>query len=132
MEIIYKEGLPDRAELFSLYGELRWNEFLKLNAYALHQAMQNSYYVVGAFSGEHLLGIGRVNSDGVTNAYLCGLGVQPEYRNQGIGQKNNRITARSLPGGQHLHVQFFCKEDLLPFYEAQGFEHFAIGVQVAT
>ena len=129
MEIIYCKGLPNGAELFSFYAEMGWNKFLKLDAEVLQQAMQNSYFVMGAYASEHLVGMGRVISDGVMNAYLCGLGVLPEYRNQGIGRK---ITGMLLAHCQEakLHVQFFCEEDLLTFYEAQGFERFAIGMRV--
>jgi len=29
----------------------------------------------------------------------------------------------------NLHIQFFCEEKLLPYYENMGFEVFAIGMK---
>ena len=128
MEIVFTKSIPDRDELFNLYNALGWNDFLKLSADSILLAMQNSYHVVCAYSGEKLVGTGRVISDGVMNAYLCGLGVLPDYRHQGIARKLTELLIKRCQEA-NLHMKFFCEEHLQPFYEQQGFERFAIGMR---
>ena len=122
------ENLRSPADLYALYQRLGWAEFLQLDAGQLARAMAGSWYVVYVYDGDRLVGTGRVVSDGMINAYLCGLGVDPAYRNQGIG---GRITEQLLRRCQQskLHVQFFCEEDLLPFYEQRGLVKFAVGMK---
>lgn len=77
---------------------------------------------------EKLVGTGRVVSDGIINAYLCGLGVIPDYRNKGIGMEiSKRLVEHSKSNG--FHIQFFCEEKLVPYYKNMGFEIFAIGMR---
>ncbi|HSN94378.1 MAG TPA: GNAT family N-acetyltransferase [Anaerolineaceae bacterium] len=128
MEIVFSECVPERDELFSLYHAMGWSDFLKLDADAIYLASQNSFFVVCAYAGDKLVGTGRVVSDGVLNAYLCGLGVLLEYRHQGIAHKLTELLLAHCQEAK-LHVQFFCKEHLQPFYERQGFERFAIGMR---
>ena len=84
---IYKTELPTKDALFLLYEELGWNDFLALSAEQLLLAMRHSFFAVYAYDGDKLIGTGRVVSDGVINAYICGLGVLPEYRNRGVGSE---------------------------------------------
>jgi len=128
MEIVFVEGVPESSQLFNLYNGLGWSQFLKLDADSIHAAMQNSYLVVCAYFGDQLVGMGRVVSDGLINAYLCGLGVLPEYRQQGIARKLTEILLQHCSAAK-LRVQFFCEERLVSFYERQGFERFAVGMR---
>lgn len=126
----YTEHLKSPVGLYGLYRRLGWAEFLQLDAEQLARAMEGSWYVLYAYAGDRLIGTGRIVSDGVINAYLCGLGVDPEYRNQGIGtQIMEQLIERCLQS--NLHVQFFCEEHLVPFYEQLGFAKFAMGMKRA-
>lgn len=127
MKITYQTDLPEQDELYELYECLGWNRFLSLSAKQLLNAMQNSYYSVYAYADDRLVATGRVVSDGVINAYLCGLGVHSEYRNQGIATHIiEMLTAYCKQN--HLHIQFFCEDELIPFYEKRGFCKFAEGM----
>ena len=127
MEISYRTELPEKEQLYELYGHLGWNEFLSLNAQQLLQAMQNSYYSVYAYADHQLVATGRVISDGVINAYLCGLGVRSEYRHRGIATHIVNMLAGHCKEN-YLHIQFFCEGELVPFYEKLGFYKFAEGM----
>lgn len=124
----YTENLKSPLDLYDLYQRLGWAEFLQLDTEQLARAMEGSWYVLYVYDGGRLIGTGRVVSDGVINAYLCGLGVDQEYRNRGIG---TRITEQLVQRCQQskLHVQFFCEETLVPFYEQRGFVKFAVGMK---
>lgn len=129
MEIKYTSKLTTQEDLYSLYECLEWNDFLQLNQEQLAKAMEQSFYVIYAYDEEKLIGTGRVISDGVINAYLCGLGVAPDYRDRGIGTEISRRLVEHCKNN-NLHIQFFCKEELVPYYKNMGFEVFAIGMKV--
>jgi ribosomal protein S18 acetylase RimI-like enzyme len=121
--------LAKNEDLYSLYECLEWNGFLKLNQEQLSKAMEQSWYVIYAYEEEKLVGTGRLISDGVINAYMCGLGVAPDYRGKGIGTE---IIRRLVEHGKsnNLHIQFFCEEQLVPYYKNMRFEIFAIGMKL--
>lgn len=128
MAIIYTSELKNELDLYKLYEELEWNDFLKLDASQLNQAMKQSWLVIYAYDGDSLVGTGRIVSDGVINAYLCGLGVSASYRNKGIGTEISRQLVEACKQ-KHLHIQFFCEMHLVPYYEKQGFVEFAVGMK---
>ncbi len=75
-----------------------------------------------------LVGTGRVISDGVINSYLCGLGIDPDHRNKGIGTKISQKLVEYCKE-RNLHIQLFCEEHLQKYYEKMGFEVFALGMK---
>ncbi len=84
MNIKYTTKLKQQEDIYFLYERLGWNNFLKLNQEQIVNAMQESWYVIYAYYEDKLIGTGRVISDGIKNAYLCGLGVDSYYSNMGF------------------------------------------------
>lgn len=131
MTIEYRTELPRKEDLYRLYEQLGWNQFLNLNPDQLIKAMQGSVYSIYAYSGNTLVGTGRVVSDGIMIAYLCGLGVHSEFRHRGIGTAiMNKLTHFCLDHG--LTVQFLCEDHLTKYYEQMGFVVFASGMTKIT
>lgn len=131
MAIKYTTTLLDEDGLFSLYEELGWNSYLKLNRQQLVRAMEHSWFVVYAYDGDRLIGTGRVVSDGVINGYLCGLGVAIDFRKRGIGTEISNMLVKNCREHK-LHIQFFCEEELISYYENMGFEKFAVGMKLTS
>jgi ribosomal protein S18 acetylase RimI-like enzyme len=128
MVISYVTTPKKQEDIYLLYEFLGWNSFLQLNEKQLYSAMDRSFLVIYAYNGEELIGTGRVVSDGIINAYICGLGVKPQYRNRGIGGEiSKRLVENCEVRG--LHIQLFCEEKLVPYYERKGFEIFALGMK---
>lgn len=128
MNLIYTEQPNNSDDIYSLYESLGWNDYLDLSKEQLAKAMKGSFYVLYAYDDEKLIGTGRVISDGVINAYLCGLGVDPDFRGRGIGKKiSQKLIYRCLE--KNLHIQLFCEEHRQKYYENMGFEVFAIGMK---
>lgn len=124
----YTEAAKSCGDIFDLYARLGWADFLQLDAEQLARAMEQSWYVLYVYDQGKLIGTGRVVSDGVINAYLCGLGVDPAYRHHGIGTHiMEQLVQRCQQS--NLHIQFFCEQQLVPFYEQRGFVHFATGMK---
>lgn len=64
------------------------------------KALKNSYCAFAAFDGQKMVGYFRALSDGVSDAYLLDLFVDPQYRRRGIaGELTARIVARLKADG---------------------------------
>lgn len=128
MEIKYTAKPKKRNDIYSLYEELNWNDFLKLNEEQLEKAMEQSFYVIYVYDEGKLVATGRAISDGITNAYICGLGIMREYRNKGIGTEIIKRLKEYCKSNK-LYIQLFCEERLVHYYENMGFEVFAVGLK---
>lgn len=129
MELRYTTSFPPKEDLYDLYEDLGWNDFLDLSPEQLLVAMKQSWYSIYVYSGDKLVATGRIVSDGIINAYLCGLGVNSHLRNQGIGTEiSRRLVTHCL--NNNLHIQLFCEESLVSYYKKAGLEEFAIGMRV--
>jgi len=91
--------------------------------------MEQSFFSIYVYNDGLLIATGRVVSDGVINAYICGIGVLPEFRRLGIGREIiERLKENCL--ANDLHLQFFCEGHLSGYYEKLGFEKFAEGMKL--
>ncbi|KON89896.1 acetyltransferase [Sporosarcina globispora] len=126
--IKYEFAIPDKEQLFQLYENDGWNDFLKLPKEKLHRAVEQSWLVISALDGERLVGTGRIISDGVINAYLCGLIVDPACRSQGIGKEMVRRLAKECSIAR-LHLQLLAEDEKAGYYEKLGFEVFTLGLK---
>lgn len=127
--VLYKEEVPQAAALIDLYQALGWAEALGLSAEAIHKGVAASWYIVCAYneSGQ-LIGMGRVVSDGVLNAYICGLGVLPQWQKQGTAsQILSRLTQRCSAAG--MAPQLIAEAQNLPYYTRRGFVPFGAGLR---
>ncbi|RFB14943.1 GNAT family N-acetyltransferase [Bacillus sp. HNG] len=116
----------DFEQLWNLYESLGWNS-LKLSVHDLERMCIQSWYAVYAFEGEQLVGMGRVISDGVITAIICGVGVLPSYQSKGIGREIvNRIVNHCEQN--KVIPQLMCVEGLEPYYTELGFTKFSIGM----
>jgi ribosomal protein S18 acetylase RimI-like enzyme len=86
-------------------------------AEALRQSFIRSEHVAFARDGGRLVGMARLLSDGVCNAYLLDVWTASPYRRQGIGSALVGHLLRQVPG-QHVGLQ---TDDAQHFYERLGF-----------
>lgn len=129
MEFIYVSEKPTEKELLGFYNQMGWNDFLGLGLVGMKRLIEGSYYMVSAYSDEKLIGNARIISDGVTNAYLCGLGVLEPYRKQGVATQMMQALKGKIDA-DGLHGQFFCEETLKGYYEKRGATQFAVGMKI--
>ncbi|AUN19288.1 GNAT family N-acetyltransferase [Clostridium botulinum] len=129
MDLRYTTSFPAEEDLYALYDDLGWNNFLELDPEQLLIAMRQSWYSIYVYSRNKLIATGRIVSDGIINAYLCGLGVDSHFRNRGIGiEISRRLVMHCLEN--NLHTQLFCEDNLVSYYEKVGLEKFAIGMRM--
>jgi ribosomal protein S18 acetylase RimI-like enzyme len=84
---------------------------------ALERSFRQSQHVAIARDGSLVVGMARLLSDGVCNAYLIDVWTRSSHRRQGIASSMLRYLAKSVPG-QHIGLQ---TGDAEPFYASLGF-----------
>ena len=88
------------------------------SAAALKRAFEQSQHVVFARDGDRVIGMARLLSDGVCNAYAVDVWTHSAYRRQGIASAMMRLLIDAVPG-QHVGLQ---TSDAQAFYESLGFQ----------
>ncbi len=84
----------DRKQIVRLYREAGWwSPANDRQPEFIDKIAENSYYFAGAFSGGEMIGMGRVLSDGISDAYIQDVTVLRDQRHRGIG---GRIIAHLL------------------------------------
>jgi ribosomal protein S18 acetylase RimI-like enzyme len=84
---------------------------------ALRRSFERSQHVALARDGSRLVGMARLLSDGVCNAYLVDVWTFAPYRRQGIASALIRMLVDQVPG-QHVGLQTDGAQEL---YAALGF-----------
>ena len=84
---------------------------------ALSRSFHQSQHVALARDGDRVVGMARLLSDGVCNAYLLDVWTSSAYRRQGIASAMLRLLLDQVPG-QHMGLQTNEAQQL---YEALGF-----------
>jgi len=84
---------------------------------ALRRSFQQSQHVALAWDVGDLVGMARLLSDGVCNAYLVDVWTRSDHRRRGIGTAMIEYLMVRVPG-QHIGLQ---TDDAQPFYESLGF-----------
>ena len=87
------------------------------SAEALQRSFETSEHVVFARDGDHVVGMARLLSDGVCNAYLLDVWTLSSYRRQGLASAMVRHLIEKVPG-QHIGLQ---TDDAKDFYRSLGF-----------
>ena len=77
-------------------------------------AMKNFNTVFSAWDGDKLVGMICAMDDGIMNAYVHYLLVDPDYQGKTIG--------RTLVYKDYMRIVVVAYNDELPFYQACGFE----------
>ena len=86
---------------------------------ALRASFERSQQVAIARDGNRVVGMARLLSDGVCNAYLLDVWTMSAYRRQGIATAMVRQLMARAPG-QHIGLQ---TDDAEAFYTSLGYRH---------
>ncbi len=84
---------------------------------ALRLSFEQSSHVALAWVDGELVGMARLLSDGVCNAYLVDVWTDSEHRRQGVASQMMRHLMAKVPG-QHIGLQ---TDDAQAFYASLGF-----------
>ena len=84
---------------------------------ALRRSFEQSRHVAIARDGDRVVGMARVLSDGVCNAYVVDVWTASSHRRQGIATRMMRLLLDAVPG-QHVGLQ---TGDAQALYRSLGF-----------
>ena len=84
---------------------------------ALRRSFEQSQHVAIAWDDARVVGMARLLSDGVCNAYLLDVWTASSHRRRGVGRAMVETLCELVPG-QHVGLQ---TDDAQPFYESLGF-----------
>jgi ribosomal protein S18 acetylase RimI-like enzyme len=85
---------------------------------ALRRSFEGSQHVAFARDGGRVVGMARMLSDGVCNAYVLDVWTHSAYRRRGIASTLMRMLADEVPG-QHVGLQ---TDDAQELYRSLGYE----------
>jgi ribosomal protein S18 acetylase RimI-like enzyme len=88
------------------------------SADALRRSFEQSQHVAFGWLDERLVGMARLLSDGVCNAYLLDVWTHSALRRRGIATALMRSLIDAVPG-QHIGLQ---TDDAVGFYRSLGFQ----------
>ena len=88
------------------------------SADALRRSFEQSRHVAIARDGDRVIGMARLLSDGVCNAYLVDVWTASSHRRKGIAAQMLRLLIAAVPG-QHIGLQ---TDDAQELYASVGFE----------
>lgn len=117
----YTDHIPDKTELFPLFNATGWNDSLRLSADELEIATKNSFAVISVYENNHLIGFGRVVSDGVVYATINDVLVAPIWQGQGIGSSIIRKLVQLCEHHDIRSIHLFADKDASRFYQHLGF-----------
>ena len=88
------------------------------SADALRRSFEQSAHVAFARDGDRVVGMARLLSDGVCNAYLVDVWTASSYRRRGIASSMVRLLVDAVPG-QNVGLQ---TDDAQELYASLGFK----------
>jgi predicted GNAT family acetyltransferase len=87
------------------------------SAAALRRSFESSQHVAFARDGDRVVGMARMLSDGVCNAYLIDVWTLTSHRRRGIAGRMVELLCAQVPG-QHVGLQ---TDDMQAAYASMGF-----------
>jgi ribosomal protein S18 acetylase RimI-like enzyme len=95
-------------------------EFTPFPREALAHQVDGARWVAHAYHGDRLVGFARAISDGVTNAYISSVMVDPEFQRRGIGRQ---LIDQLVAGKPTVRFVLHARETAVAtaFYAALGF-----------
>jgi ribosomal protein S18 acetylase RimI-like enzyme len=84
----------------------------------LRAQLDGSRWIVHAYADGQLVGFARAISDGISNAYLSSVMVDPSYQRRGIGRA---MLAHLMKDRAGIRFVLHTRRDAAAFYTAVGF-----------
>ncbi|MCM1497636.1 MAG: GNAT family N-acetyltransferase [Clostridium sp.] len=117
-----RENTITVQDYLAIRAEVNWKTLLEEQAV---RALQNSLYIIGAYDGKRLVGIGRLVGDGAVICYVQDLIVIPEYQHLGVGsmvlESLIKYAEHLRLGNSEMMLCLMCAKGREEFYEKHKF-----------
>jgi ribosomal protein S18 acetylase RimI-like enzyme len=121
-EITFKnEREIDFQKMFALYDNAGWTTYTS-NPETLRQAINNSLYILTAWSGQQLVGLLRAVGDDLTIIYIQDIIVLESFRRKGIGKKLIELTFERYKNVRQILLLTNEQPNTISFYERVGLQ----------
>lgn len=120
--------ITDKLPTFELFANLHESSGLIKNKKGnytreqLFEAASNSWYHISIYDQEKLIAFGRMISDGIYQALICDVMVDPTYQNQGLGKQIIEQLLSKCKESGIQSIQLFSAKGKQNFYKKLGFE----------
>ena len=121
MDIEFSALNPNKEDFMKLHQTTGWNAKGLYTYEQLYTAICNSWYSVSIYHEKHLIGYGRIISDGIYQTFICDVMVHPEYQQRGIGKQLMESLLKKCDEEGIKWIQLFCAKGKQNFYEKLGF-----------
>lgn len=110
-------------EVSELRNSVGWNGMEQ----CYKNSLNKSYFYICCFDNNKLIGFLDVVSNGVTDAYIQDLIVNPDFQGKGIGTNLMKLAIDKLVEDNIYMISVLFQESLLPFYKKFGFNTLLAG-----
>lgn len=117
MKIQYRDQIPTELQYSTLFETTGWNHGYNPTPEELILAVSNSQFVIAAYDGKNLVGIGRVVTDGVLHAMIYDMIVHPSHQGRGIGRQILNMLVQKCYDAHIRDIQLFSALGKRLFYE---------------
>ncbi len=107
----------DAGELSKLRKAVGWDE----RKHKLEKIVGCTYLSVACYEEQRLIGYVDVLSDGIDDAMIRGLMVDPDYRKQGVATRLLNIVTSEIRKDRIKTVNVLFEPELEPLYRKAGF-----------
>jgi len=118
---IKKIDLKDKDEILNLYQKAEWVKQDETNLEWLSVLIQTSFCFVKIVSHNKIIGMGRVITDKVSDAYIQDLFILEEYRNKGLGKKLVNYLVDYIKKNNINWIALIAEPGSANFYKSIGF-----------
>lgn len=122
LKIIRKPTQKEISEIINLYKEAGWLEPWD-DRKRIYHIISRSYIFVVVFYKGKIIGMGRVISDGVNDAYIQDLFVLPNFRSRRIGSMLLSYIKKYLLKKGFKWISLIAEKGTDIFYTKNGFKH---------
>lgn len=116
LEPVNKPGWDEEKEEFR--AELKKHGRRGFTADHVALTFQRSYAAEYGYDGEKLVAAGRMLSDGIEQAAIYNIAVDPDYQGYGLGRQ---VVERLLARAEGCEVILYTHPQTVKFYETLGF-----------
>ncbi len=107
-------------DVVDLYKDAGWWEDSFTSDF-IPEIMKNSYCFAGVFKNNKMIGMGRVLSDGCSDAYIQDITILKEFRGKGLGLKITNFIIEHLKENDIDWIALIGAPETQKFYEKMGF-----------
>lgn len=121
---ITEAKIEDQHQIIDLYRKAGWYSYADNYSEWLTSFIENSFSfaVLKNSSNEKVIGMGRVITDGISDAYIQDVFVLEEFRGQGYGKKIVKYLSDKLLKSDIKWIALVAEPGSKKFYEGLGFK----------